>query len=234
MLQRHFEKRDLKGKEKVRKKQYALEDHCSGRDLDRSRPLAQWLRRGMKVNMSMVFRVTKQGLTGSQCPRCHTTVVATEGRTVQCKTAQCGMWFRISESQYVEEKDDQDDDQNASSMRAVLRDGNGRGKTTNEAASRKIHAADCKPVDFQRVRLLTVPPTPHKDDVFNNLQAFGIFHSAGHRRWSLSAYIYDTNGPADRFVQPYPESQADRAARLRQETEALQRRRGEVYLTSQN
>lgn len=83
MLQRHFEKRDLKGKEKVRKKQYALEDHCSGMDLDRSQPLAQWLRRGMKVNMSMVFRVTKQELTRSRCPRCRAAVASTEGRTVQ-------------------------------------------------------------------------------------------------------------------------------------------------------
>ncbi|KAL8383116.1 hypothetical protein RB595_006735 [Gaeumannomyces hyphopodioides] len=176
MLQRHFEKRDLKGIEKVRKKQYALEEHCSGRDLNRSRPLTQWLRRGMKVNMSMVFRVTKQE-SRSRCPSCHTTVVATEGRTVQCKTTQCGMWFRVSESQYVEEKDDQDDDQDASSMRAVLQDGGVRGETTDGAASSKIHAADCEPADFRRVRLLTVLPTLHKDDILNNWQAFSMFQA---------------------------------------------------------
>ncbi|KAL8393811.1 hypothetical protein RB595_003530 [Gaeumannomyces hyphopodioides] len=44
--------------------------------------------------------------------------------------------------------------------------------------------------------------------------------------WTLSAYIYHTNGPADRFVQPYPESQAERLARLDQETRALQERAG--------
>lgn len=182
MLERHFEKRDLKGIKKVRKKQYALEEHCSGRDLDRSRPLTKWLRRGMKVNMSMVFRVTKQELTRSRCPRCYTTVVATEGRTVRCKIAECGMWFRVSESQYVEEKNDQDDDQDASSMGAVFRDGDVQGETTNGAASRKTHAADCEPADFQRVRLLTVPRTLHTDDVLNNLQASSIFHFAGYEQ----------------------------------------------------
>ncbi|KLU88231.1 hypothetical protein MAPG_07218 [Magnaporthiopsis poae ATCC 64411] len=42
--------------------------------------------------------------------------------------------------------------------------------------------------------------------------------------WTLNAYIYDTNGPTDRFVQPYPEPQAERLARLQRETEALLRR----------
>ncbi|KAL8284501.1 hypothetical protein RB601_006869 [Gaeumannomyces tritici] len=41
---------------------------------------------------------------------------------------------------------------------------------------------------------------------------------------TLAAYIYNTDGPADRFVQPYPESQTDRLARLDQETAALQQR----------
>ncbi|KAL8389515.1 hypothetical protein RB595_008900 [Gaeumannomyces hyphopodioides] len=82
IIRRRFKKLGLKGYEKVLSRQYALEDDCSGRDLDRSRPPKAWLRRGMKVNMSMVF-VTGQHLTRDQCPRCQMAVVTMEEVTVQ-------------------------------------------------------------------------------------------------------------------------------------------------------
>ena len=56
----------------VTKRLYALEESCSGRDLDQSIPLSACIRRGMKINMSMVFVNAKiiQGI----CPRCKTAV----------------------------------------------------------------------------------------------------------------------------------------------------------------
>ncbi|KAL8397732.1 hypothetical protein RB594_004438 [Gaeumannomyces avenae] len=97
LLYRRFENLGLAGIEKVREREYALEDDCSGKDLSRSRPLKAWLRRGMKINMSIIFPATEQDPTGSRCPRCHRAVVAREARPT---TAGCGSTFRNDSGNY--------------------------------------------------------------------------------------------------------------------------------------
>ncbi|KAL8366010.1 hypothetical protein RB595_004679 [Gaeumannomyces hyphopodioides] len=154
MLCRRFEELRLTGIEKVRKQQYALEDDCSGKDLCRSRPLKAWLRRGMKVNMSIIFRATKQDLARSQCPRCHTPVVAREGRAVQCETDHCGMWFRVSERR---RRIDEYGLQGGEGGGGSAQEGNDQSipdqNHTIEAQGR-CAADKCRPADFRRVRLL--------------------------------------------------------------------------------
>lgn len=65
----------------VMRRLYALEESASGRDLDPSRPLQLCLRRGMKINMTMIFQTTEP-LSGA-CPRCMTETDAPEDATVQ-------------------------------------------------------------------------------------------------------------------------------------------------------
>ncbi|EJT77274.1 hypothetical protein GGTG_07186 [Gaeumannomyces tritici R3-111a-1] len=152
IIRRRFEALRLKGYEKILRRQYALEDDCSGRDLDRSRPPKAWLRRGMKVNMSMIF-ATGQHLTRDQCPRCQMAVVTMEEVTVQCKTANCGMWFRVSASmkRVREVEDDTEDDGTGECQQRP------RGKRSRTDSGDAM-VAGCEPSDFQRVRLLKAQP----------------------------------------------------------------------------
>ncbi|RYO92152.1 hypothetical protein DL762_001810 [Monosporascus cannonballus] len=53
LLEHYFE--DKKGHPMVLRREYALEENCSGKDIDHSLPWSASFRRGMKVNMSMVF-----------------------------------------------------------------------------------------------------------------------------------------------------------------------------------
>jgi hypothetical protein len=71
----------LRGLKMVLRNNYALEDSLSGRDIDRSLPLKSSLRRGMKIDMSMVFASTAV-ITGS-CPRCQIIVDAVEDVSIQ-------------------------------------------------------------------------------------------------------------------------------------------------------
>ncbi len=70
-----------KGHDMVLKRHFALEESCSGNDLDKSFPLKSCLRRGMKINMSMIFVEPK--ILQSSCPRCNTSVDVAEGVTTQ-------------------------------------------------------------------------------------------------------------------------------------------------------
>lgn len=61
--------RGRKGYGRVLIREYVLEGDGTGREPDRNEPLASFLRRGMRLNMSMLFhdKVPK-------CPRCGKTV----------------------------------------------------------------------------------------------------------------------------------------------------------------
>lgn len=65
----------------VLRQDYALEESASGRDLDTKVPLHYCLRRGMKINMSMIFRAT-ENMIGA-CPRCHRIADTPENTTVK-------------------------------------------------------------------------------------------------------------------------------------------------------
>lgn len=79
MLDRYFT--GTKGHNLVVAKQFALEEHFSGHDIDEKIPVLASLRRGMKVDMSMKFDDTFL-ITGT-CPRCRQVSDAPEGKTVQ-------------------------------------------------------------------------------------------------------------------------------------------------------
>ncbi|KAJ3521381.1 hypothetical protein NM208_g13315 [Fusarium decemcellulare] len=83
------------GYEMVTQRRYVLEDSASGRDLRSDWPLSACLRRGMKVNMSMIFQIEK--ITIGVCPRCKEVTDAVEGITVQCPRYDCAMWFQVYE-----------------------------------------------------------------------------------------------------------------------------------------
>ena len=70
-----------KGQALVQRRQFALEDHLSGLDVDRSLPISVSFRRGMKVDMSMMFS-NAEDIEGA-CPECHTPANAPHNTTVQ-------------------------------------------------------------------------------------------------------------------------------------------------------
>lgn len=73
--------KDHKGHDMVQRQDYALEESTTGRDLNTSLPLRRSLRRGMKINMSMIFYGTE--VVVGACPRCHTVTDAPEDVNVQ-------------------------------------------------------------------------------------------------------------------------------------------------------
>ncbi|KAI0875786.1 hypothetical protein GGS24DRAFT_272331 [Hypoxylon argillaceum] len=78
LLEHQFE--GLRGHEMVMRQQYALEESCSGKDINRHIPWNVTVRRGMKIDMSMIF--ADFALEGF-CPRCDTETQATVGRNAQ-------------------------------------------------------------------------------------------------------------------------------------------------------
>ncbi|KAK7222566.1 hypothetical protein V2G26_010569 [Clonostachys chloroleuca] len=92
LLQHHFE--EPKGHRMVIQGKYALEENITGNDLNQSLPPKASFRRGMKINMSMIF--TRDQMTPGVCPRCGIDNNAPENTNVKCQTDGCGMWFRIS------------------------------------------------------------------------------------------------------------------------------------------
>ncbi|KAL2674038.1 hypothetical protein Neosp_012484 [[Neocosmospora] mangrovei] len=79
LLSGHFKGRS--GYDMVLKREYILEESSSGRDLDTNRPLHFCLRKGMKINMSMMFNASTV-VTGA-CPRCNMVADRPEDVTVQ-------------------------------------------------------------------------------------------------------------------------------------------------------
>lgn len=65
----------------VRKKAYTLEEGATGKDLNTQQPLYTCLRRGMKVNMSMIFQMF-EAIDGN-CPRCSARADIQEGTTIK-------------------------------------------------------------------------------------------------------------------------------------------------------
>ncbi|OIW29471.1 hypothetical protein CONLIGDRAFT_328831 [Coniochaeta ligniaria NRRL 30616] len=120
-----------KGYRLVQRKQYALEDGTTSQELDLRRPFS--LRRGMKINMSMIF----PGTGSPVCPRCRrgeTAGNAREGQYSQCATQGCGFLFMRFELL-----------QQATSQ-AAMAAGTGSSK-------QRIELLDEEPSDFCRVRL---------------------------------------------------------------------------------
>ncbi|KAJ3534678.1 hypothetical protein NM208_g7444 [Fusarium decemcellulare] len=133
LLSCHFKGQN--GHDMVMRREYALEESASGKDLDTERPLHLCLRRGMRINMSMIFQ-TAAPLSGS-CPRCMTETNAPENVTVQCPKPGCGMLFRVQQTLVG----------NLDQMTSLKYDVD-KGSATMEETTRS--STPTKPADFQR------------------------------------------------------------------------------------
>jgi hypothetical protein len=72
-----------RGYEMVCKRQYVLEENCTGKEINSRVPLSHSFRRGMKVNMSMVFMLdTRTRILPGVCPRCNAKNQAPEGMAI--------------------------------------------------------------------------------------------------------------------------------------------------------
>ncbi|KAL6364619.1 hypothetical protein LRP88_02022 [Fusarium phalaenopsidis] len=138
LLKGHFKGRN--GYDMVLKREYALEESSSGRDLDTNRPLHFCLRRGMKINMSMIFNASTV-VTGA-CPRCNLVTDVPEDVTVQCTRPDCRMWFR-TQKVVIEASETLDPLQ-----------GNNAESVPVGQRSTIVTSLPVQPADFQRVRLL--------------------------------------------------------------------------------
>jgi len=67
ILAKRFEK--LKGHQKVLRKEYAIEESRSGRELNKMEDWNLCFRPGLKIEMSMIFKQTK---ASTSCPGCQT------------------------------------------------------------------------------------------------------------------------------------------------------------------
>lgn len=79
LLVHQFENR--RGYGRVARGQYALEEACTSTDVDASLPWTMSVRRGMKINMSIIFESAT--VVVGYCPRCETKRNAPEDVTVQ-------------------------------------------------------------------------------------------------------------------------------------------------------
>jgi hypothetical protein len=70
-----------KGQELIQRRQFALEDSSSGLDVNRSLPISVSFRRGMKIDMSMMF--SNDDAIEGVCPKCRTPANAPENTTIQ-------------------------------------------------------------------------------------------------------------------------------------------------------
>lgn len=78
ILAKRFER--LPGKNKVIRKEYAIEESKSGRELARDWEWSRCFRPGLKVNMSMVF---KQNQPISTCPGCQSETKAADTAMIE-------------------------------------------------------------------------------------------------------------------------------------------------------
>ncbi|KAJ2975276.1 hypothetical protein NQ176_g5608 [Zarea fungicola] len=133
-----------KGQDMVRRREYALEESASGRDVSVDIPLCQGLRRGMKINMSMVFLESK--IIPGVCPGCKAVTDALQGVNIQCPVPGCGMWFR-TQKLLIENK-------NLKSALPLLTNQSDEILSTKETTV--VTSPPAEPGDFLRVRLLHV------------------------------------------------------------------------------
>ncbi|KAL2265059.1 hypothetical protein VTJ83DRAFT_7569 [Remersonia thermophila] len=98
IVEDHFE--GHKGHERVSDRLYTLEEACTGREIDRTKPPVASLRRGMKLNMFMLFvELRYRDDLSPYCPQCDEELKdANNTTTTQCMTDGCGMQVRVGKS----------------------------------------------------------------------------------------------------------------------------------------
>ncbi|KAH6892940.1 hypothetical protein B0T10DRAFT_481129 [Thelonectria olida] len=129
-----------KGYDMVLQRKFALQDDRSEKDLHYKLPITATLRRGMKINMSMVF--VNAELVEGFCPGCKTEMDAPVGATIQCQKKHCGMRFQMLKLTSMGDVDSLNDPSPSSKENRL---------SNSEPSIRD------DPSDFQRVRLLGYP-----------------------------------------------------------------------------
>jgi hypothetical protein len=86
--------REMQGFNKVKQKQYGLQDKATKRDIEQTRPWQRAFLPGQRIEMSFLFdaRDNQGGVSDVTCPGCQTTSTNSTDTEVQCEN--CRMWFR--------------------------------------------------------------------------------------------------------------------------------------------
>jgi hypothetical protein len=87
--------RDLPGYDKILRKEYVLQDHATGEDLDRSQNWKTSFFPSRRIRMAMVFQIEVTANTPGDsvtCPGCQTS--NTDSAEVDVHCTECNMWYR--------------------------------------------------------------------------------------------------------------------------------------------
>jgi hypothetical protein len=93
----------MQGFQKVKQKQYGLQDKASKRDIEQSRPWQRAFLPGQRIEMSFLFdtQENEDSIYAVTCPGCRTPSTNPTDAEIQCE--KCRMWFqRITILQDVE------------------------------------------------------------------------------------------------------------------------------------
>ncbi|KAH7085738.1 hypothetical protein BKA63DRAFT_402029 [Paraphoma chrysanthemicola] len=86
--------REMQGFQKIKKKQYGLQEKATKREIEQSRPWQRAFLPGQRIEMSFLFDTQdpESGVDKVSCPGCQTTSSNPTDAEIQCEN--CRMWFR--------------------------------------------------------------------------------------------------------------------------------------------
>jgi hypothetical protein len=86
--------REIQGFNKIKQKQYGLQDKATKRDIEQTRPWQRAFLPGQRIEMSFLFDTqdNQSDLSDVTCPGCQTTSANPTDTEMQCEN--CRMWFR--------------------------------------------------------------------------------------------------------------------------------------------
>jgi hypothetical protein len=87
--------KDIQGFEKIKKKQYGLQEKATRREIDQNRPWQRAFLPGQRINMSFIFDTSgnsSEEVAYATCPGCFN--LSDEAADADIHYSQCGMFFR--------------------------------------------------------------------------------------------------------------------------------------------
>ncbi|KAH7095385.1 hypothetical protein FB567DRAFT_556608 [Paraphoma chrysanthemicola] len=86
--------REMQGFQKIKKKQYGLQEKATKREIEQSRPWQRAFLPGQRIEMSFLFDTqdSESGVDNVSCPGCQTMSSNPTDAEIQCEN--CRMWFR--------------------------------------------------------------------------------------------------------------------------------------------
>lgn len=146
MLLHRFE--GIRGIQKITMKEYVLEESVAGEDIDISAPPRVSLRRGMKIDMSMIFIIPRT--VSRACPRCNTETSGAENVRIKWSASLPHSWrmslLLISTSS---------ENRQCGMLCQMLKTNTQTNRATaNKNTLKEESGPSVRPSDFHRVRLL--------------------------------------------------------------------------------